>query len=190
MYSNTNTSQFSVQCWCQKDVGSLVLSPDFFFFLKACCDFLSTPPQPLLLLTAISWQTAVFMPSACVRLSSALGVCTLPTLKGQLLNNDSSIMAPHWVKVSLFAAGRSCVSVFLEWHLAGIMFHVWDQDLFLVMIPSLFLCLHYPNQFYNSRQSTLEQEVCTPNNSPLNHIFLPLLLPFICLLSSSTKALC
>lgn len=34
MYSNTSTSQFSVQRWCEKDVGSLVLSPAFFSFFS------------------------------------------------------------------------------------------------------------------------------------------------------------
>lgn len=30
---------------------------------------------------------------------------------------------------------------------------------------------NYLNQFYNSQQSTLKQEVCTPNNGLLNYFF-------------------
>lgn len=81
------------------------------------------------------------------------------------------IMSPYWVEVALFAAGRSCVSVFMEWHLAGIMFHMWACTLFVITIPSLCACPHYLNQFYNSQQSTLKQEVRTNNNGLLNRFF-------------------
>lgn len=105
------------------------------------------------------------------RLSRALWVYTQRAQKGQLLNNESSIMTPYWVKVALYAAGRPCVSVVMEWHLAGIMFHAWGCALFVIMIPSLCICPHYLNQFYNSQQSTLKQEVRTHNNGLLNLFF-------------------
>lgn len=87
------------------------------------------------------------------------------------LNKESSIMTPYWVEVALFAVGRSYVSVFMEWHLAGIMLHMRACTLFVITIPSLCVCLHYLNQFYNSEQSPLKQEVRTHNNGLLNHFF-------------------
>ena len=99
-----------------------------------------------------------------------LGVYTSGSERSAL-NNESTVMTPYWVKVALFAVGRSCVSVFMEWHLAGIMFHAWASALFVTAIPSSCICLNYLNQFYNSKQSTLEQEVRRNNNGPLNHFF-------------------
>lgn len=121
----------------------------------------------------------------------ALGPLGLYTarLERSAFNNESSIMTPYWVKVALFAVGRSCVSVFMEWHLAGIMFHVLAYAPFVIVIPSLCICPHYLNQFYNSQQSTLKQEVRTHNNSLLNH-FSRSPPPFICLLSSLTIVHC
>lgn len=81
------------------------------------------------------------------------------SFKQQVKYNDWILM-----KVALCAAGWSCVSVFLEWHLTGIRFNV-----FFMAIPSLCTCPHYLNRFYSSQQSALKQEVCTPNNGLLNN---------------------
>lgn len=109
---------------------------------------------------------------------SPLGLYTAG-LERSSFNKESSIMTPYWVKVALFAVGRSCVSVFMEWHSAGIMFYVWACAPFVIVIPSLCICPHYLNQFYNFQQSTLKQEVRTHNNGLLNHFFLVLLLLYV-----------